>query len=166
MTISNLQQRTLWAISLALALIIVLIASYSAWQWHHDWQLRTQPLASVSSLKNSQDATFLITAIPEQHLFGQSLAQGSVPVSNLQMVITGIVKSMDDGKGKASKVYISLAGKPSKIYQLGDTLPYGVRIYQITADTIIFDNDGRLEKLSLTRDKLVFKPKGFLNNET
>ena len=82
------------------------------------------------------------------------------------MVITGIVKSMDDGKGKASKVYISLAGKPSKIYQLGDTLPYGVRIYQITADTIIFDNDGRLEKLSLTRDKLVFKPKGFLNNET
>ena len=99
----------------------------------------------------------MITRLPERHLFGRPLSTGTVPVTNLQLQITGIV--LNEKNSKLSKAYISSAGQLSKIYRIGDTLPSGVKLYEITADTVIFENDGRLEKLSLTRLGLHFTPK-------
>ena len=78
-----------------------------------------------------------------------------MPVTNLQMRVTGIVKM--SGQSNSSKAYISVEGQPGKIYQEGDDLPNGVRIYTISDDAVILDIDGRFEKLPLPREKLQFK---------
>lgn len=156
----NLNQHTLLALFASISLLTIATLGYEMWQWRSDWQLAHQSLNHNITSKNTADINQLIMDIPNQHLFGKALTQGAVPVTNLQMQVTGIVKNNDD----ASKVYISISGQPSKIYRTGDTLPYGVKIYKITADTVIFENDGRLEKLSLAREKLEFKPKGSARN--
>jgi type II secretory pathway component PulC len=152
----NLNQQTLLALFVSSILVTIITFSVAAWQWRSDWQLVHQSNREATTVKMNDDTNQMILNIPEQHLFGKSLPQGSVPVTNLQMQITGIVLSSKTSN--ASKVYISIAGQPSKIYHTGDTLPYGVKVYKITPDTVIFDNDGRLEKLSLAREKLEFKP--------
>jgi hypothetical protein len=52
-----------------------------------------------------------------------------------------------------------MSGQPSKIYQVGDSLPYGVKVHEITHDAVILENGGHLEKLPMTREKLKFKPR-------
>jgi hypothetical protein len=69
------------------------------------------------------------------------------------------VKVEHELNGSISKAYISISGQPGKIYQIGDNLPYGVKVYDITPDTVILENDGHLEKLPLPREKLLFKRK-------
>ena len=101
----------------------------------------------------------MIASIPDEHLFGKAFSKsGDVPITNLQLRVTGIVKVQDEENGSYSKAYISISGQPSKIYQVGDSLPYGVKVYAISHDTVILENGGRLEKLPLPREKLVFKP--------
>jgi type II secretory pathway component PulC len=101
-----------------------------------------------------------ITSVPNEHLFGKMVSKtGAMPVTNLQFRVTGIVK-VDTEKYEAfSKAYISISGQPSKIYQIGDSLPYGVKVYDITSDAVILENEGHLEKLPLPREHPTFKPK-------
>src|SRR3990167_2137995 len=148
--ISNqLTQRGLYATLAGLIGITFLCATFT---WRHDWALAHDKTAQVATPIVASNAV-KTPSLPELHIFGQSYSNSEVPISSLQLVITGIVKS----EGEASKVYLSLAGQPSKIYQEGDSLPYGVKIYAITADTIILENNGHLEKVPLNREKLVFK---------
>lgn len=124
------------------------------WQWHADWELAHQIIAPPS-LATSSEMVLKIAALPSAHLFGQRY-HGNIPISNLQLRVTGIVK-LDGDNAAASKVYISTAGGASKIYQSGDFVTDGVKIYDITADTVMLETDGHLEKLSLPRQKLIFK---------
>ena len=67
---------------------------------------------------------------------------------------------MDSNRsGPVSKAYISIDGQPSKIYQVGESLPSGVKVYDITPNEVVLENDGNLEKLPLPREQLKFKPK-------
>jgi len=99
----------------------------------------------------------MVTHLPEHHLFGQSFSNGSVPMTSLQLRVTGIVKLEHEINGALSKAFISLAGQPSKIFRVGDKLPYGVKVYDITPLAVILENEGHLEKLTLSREKLQFK---------
>lgn len=147
------QQHIIVAVCIALALLTSFTFIYVTWQWRDDWLL-TQQEAKAAAIPKADETANLIASIPDAHLFGLSLSNGDVPITNLQLLVTGIVKA-EDG---SSKAYISIAGAPSKIYQSGDSLPYGVKVYDITQDTVILENDGRLEKLPLPREKLQFKP--------
>lgn len=154
----NLRHQAMLGICLIALLLIMLTFAYSLMQWREDWALSHQKkVAPVASMHSNQTAE-MIAAIPNHHLFGKSFSTPSkMPISNLQLRLTGIVK-FDSKTGQHSKAYISLAGKPAKIYQVGDQLPYGVRIYDITEHAVILENNDGLEQLPLPRQLLQFKP--------
>lgn len=98
----------------------------------------------------------LIDDISKHHLFGNTAAivQTIVPVTSLQLKLVGIVQSKPD---QLSRAIISEAGLRGKIYKLNDQLPSGARISAITADSVILDNAGRMEKLPLQRVLVSFQ---------
>ena len=155
----QLNQRTLSGLLIALALLVSATMIFIATQWYDDWKLAHQPPPTTSQPTADANAR-LIKQIPDLHLFGQDItATGNMPITNLQLRVTGIVREENASKEKVSKAYISISGGPGKIYQVGDSLPDGVRIYEITPDTVILENGGRLEKLPLPREHLEFKPR-------
>jgi hypothetical protein len=155
----NLQQRAILGISALLALLVSLTLVFAFMRWRNDWILVHQQTMGAPSLATIDETASMIAAIPNHHLFGQSFSNGAMPVTNLQLRVTGIVKVLDERMGAISKAYISISGQPGKVYHIGDKLPYGVKVYDITPDTVILQNDGRLEKLPLPRKKLKFKLK-------
>lgn len=150
--------RAIIGISLAMATIVLITFIYSVWQWRNDWLLTHQAIAKVPvAIKtNTND----ISSIALDHIFGKSPSKvGEMPITNLQLRVTGIVKVDSNQSHTTSKAYISISGQQSKIYKVGDTLPYGVKVYDITPDAVILENDGHLEKLPLPRTPLKFKAK-------
>jgi type II secretory pathway component PulC len=160
--ITNLytEQRALLGACLLSAGLVAFTGIYTLTQWVGDWTLAHPQPANKPAIAATNESAALIAAIPDAHLFGKSFSDtGNVPITSLQLRVTGIV-DIDDGEGgSASKAYISIAGAPSKIYQVGDSLPYGVKLYSISADTVMLENDGKLEKLPLPREPLAFKPR-------
>ena len=151
------QQQTVLGGSALLILLICTTLLYSLWQWRSDWILAHQSLPSLSATFSADKNASLISAISGEHLFGQSISNGNLPLSNLQLQITGIVKTDPKQNAALSKAYISISHQPSKIYQVGDHLTSLVKVYDITADSVILENDNHFEKLSLSREKLQFK---------
>lgn len=155
---TQISQRSIVALCAIFAALVCCTFGYAAWQWYDDWQLANQPVAKVPVVAKSDAVGKMIAAIPDKHLFGQAF-NGNVPITNLQLKVTGIVKFDGNANAADSKAYISISGQPSKIYQIGDNLPYGVKIYDISENSVILENDGRLEKLPMPRQKLHFKPR-------
>jgi type II secretory pathway component PulC len=154
----NLTSKQLIAIVTSIALLLVLTFVYLLWLWRADWQL-THPLPTVNQNIDNHHARDMLTTLSSAHLFGQSF-QGDVPTTNLQLRVTGIVKmEMSD---LPSKAYISVLGQASRVYKKGDQLPNGVKIYAITKDAVIVENNGHLEKCPLPRVPLEFKPQAKL----
>ncbi len=152
-----LQQRALPLTCAILILLSLSLFAYALWQWRADWVLAHQQAPS-QVVEKIDDTTDLIATLPQIHLFGHALrGAGDMPISNLQLRVTGIVEVASNAMGQQSKAYISMAGEREKIFRVGDSLPYGVKIYAITADAIILENEGQLEKLPLARAKLQFK---------
>jgi hypothetical protein len=151
----NLQQRTVMGICASLSVLFCLTFLYAGWQWHSDWVLAHQNLAASSIAKTDETAN-LITAIPSAHLFGKAFGEGDMPISSLQLSVTGILK-VEGSDSSASKASISVEGQPSKIFQMGDKLPDGVKIYDIMDEAVVLENNGHLEKLPLARAPLQFK---------
>jgi type II secretory pathway component PulC len=149
-------QQTAFFSVIGLAILTCLTLFYDLWQWHSDWRLIHQPLPPLHQVTTSQIIN--LDNIPAAHLFGKPLAKiTDVPISSLHLQVTGIVKVENGQEEHDSKVYLSISGQPSKIYRIGDNVS-GVKIYSITPDTVILENNGRFEKLPLHREKLQFKP--------
>lgn len=142
---------TLFILSLLLGTTFI----YGLNQWHHDWRIAHQDVPSLGLSDKVATITRVIAQIPQAHLFGRHLASGNIPITSLQMRIIGIVHTREKA---SSKVYISISGQPGKIYHIGDTLPNGVKVHDISSTVVIFDNDGQLEKLMIPRQSLYFKP--------
>ncbi len=156
----RLPQRTMVGISGALALTACFLIVYSLWRWHSDWVIAYKTPMAPPALNATDGTAMMIAAIPDDHLFGKAFSNnGEVPISDLQLRVTGIVKTMNEDNSTDSKAFISISGQPSKVYQAGDSLPYGVKVYEITPDAVILENGGRLEKLTLPREKLQFQPR-------
>ncbi|HSW69719.1 MAG TPA: type II secretion system protein N [Gammaproteobacteria bacterium] len=138
------------------------------WTWRGDFLL-TRSYSSENSNNAAANAQLitLIDAIPAWHLLGKYgvVKQSNLlPVTSLKIRLIGVIKSTPD---KFSRVIISESNQPGKIFAVGDTLPSsGVRIYAITADGVILNNGGRLEKLPLQRTPLLFRgmPKPLLGD--
>jgi hypothetical protein len=166
LTNAQLKQHAATGIAVLLGIAILLTLICSIRGWYHDWTLIHQATASTESMPADDDISHLIASLPSTHIFGQNFTKnGAIPVSSLELRVTGIVKINQDTQNSVSKAYLSISGQPSKIYQPGDSLPDGVKVYDITADTVILENDGRLEKLPLPRNKLQFKPREVEDSE-
>lgn len=153
----QINQRYLVGATAALGILLTVTLLYVLTSWIQDWRLAHQAVVSNLKLDSGANAQ-LIADIPNQHLFGLS-PTGDMPITNLELRVTGIAREADAQRDNTSKAYISIAGGPSKIYQVGDNLPDGVKVYDITPDTVILENGGKLEKLPLPREKLQFKPR-------
>lgn len=159
LSISHLNPRYGTIVSAILAGLTALTLIAAVIQWHADWQL-AHAKPAITRQDNTPAAAELVASIPSEHLFGKSFDEGGdMPISNLQLKVTGIMKFTDDQGNDQSKATISIAGEASKIYQKGDTLPYGVKVYNITDEAVVLENDGHLEKLPLPRESLQFKPR-------
>lgn len=143
---------------LGVLVIAMLVICFS--QWHQDWVLIHQR-PSIAVVQ-TDPTTAMINGLPKAHLFGEAFSKGDMAITNLQLRVTGIVKVNQEDGSNFSKAYISVSGQPAKIFEVDDSLSDGVKIYSITPDSVILENDGHLEKLPLPREKLQFKP---LNTE-
>lgn len=144
-----------FALFLLMLLITLVTLTNLLTEWHADWNLAHPKKAPAQIVKTSvtDDISHSIATIPQIHLFGEAITGiGNMPLSNLQLHLTGIVHSTGD-----SKAYIAIATHPGKIYRTGDQLPYGAKIFAITDDTVVLQNEGHLEKLTLPREKLQFR---------
>ena len=159
LSIINLNMRHLTGLCALLAAFTGITLLLCLKQWHDDWQLAHTPIAVPSASTENQTAT-LIASLPTEHLFGKSFSEGGdVPISNLGLQVTGILEGTDEDGNDISKAAISLSGAPAKIYLKGDILPDGIKVYNITDDAVILENNGHLEKLPLSREPLTFKPR-------
>lgn len=147
------KSRLLLASFLLLSAIVIIAICLFGKQLYTIYQFTHAPLPQtvVTKLAHNQETFVDISAA---HLFGNAppvLKQ--MPISRSQLQLTGIVKSLTGN----SKAYIAIAGQPSKIYKIGELLTEQMKIYDITADTVILQNAGQLEKLLLAREALIFK---------
>lgn len=156
--LNALQQKQLINLSIGFLCVLVLSALLEAISaWHADWMLiNTTPHHSTIA---SPHAAALVAAIPSQHLFGKAMGStNNLPITNLQLHVTGITKVEHETIDNPSRASISMAGQPSKLYEVGDEIAAGVKVYQIDQDAVVLQNDGELEKLPLPRAPLEFKP--------
>jgi type II secretion system protein C len=148
-----------WAM-LGLASILLLYTLVSMlFAWHSDFVIsKNQPMASARTEDAASAEATLIAGLPTAHLFGMQADEDTdfLPVTSLQLHLTGVIKDTEDN---TSKVIISEAGQPGKIYSVGDALTTGIKIYSINEDGIVLEHSGRLEKLPLVRSKLQFQDK-------
>lgn len=158
LTLTLNKQQYFLAANILLALFIAFIIIYSLTEWYSDWQLTQHEKIAIISPSFKDNTAAMINSLPDKHIFGQSLTDGSVPITNLQLRVTGIVAIENSNDHQTSKAYISMGEQASKVYRIGDTLGYGVKIYDITSDAVFLENDGHIEKLPLPRSKLTFKP--------
>jgi len=157
MTTINLNQRTILGAGVTLAVMTILMFLFAFYQWYADWML-AHYTGKPLSISTEDQTTKLVASIPDAHLFGKAFSgSGDAPISSLQFKVTGIVKVTNETGTEVSKAYISVAGQPAKIFEVGDSLPYGVKVYEISGNAVILENDGHLEKLPLAREPLQFK---------
>ena len=137
-------------VSVSCCTLIGLITIYS---WWSDATLKQQPMPKPSIAVNKKNSDF--TDLQSAHLFGTAFNADEMPISNLQVHISGIVIGIGDrSQGKA---YIASLGSKEKIYLAGDLLAPGTKVYQIVKDGVILENHGKLEKILLNRPNLAFK---------
>lgn len=152
-----------WSVLIASILILLILAYQTISAWHSDYLLANYSPKPVSSAASNDDVAKMIAAIPEQHIFGHSGDTGAVPITSLQLQLVGVIQATPE---EFSRVIISRAGNPGKVYRIGDSLTSGVKINAVTPTGVILDNGGNLEKLPLSRQPLLFqdKPKSILSS--
>jgi len=138
-------------IMLALLLLIITLANYFLF-----WRNLTQPAVVADVVVPTQlNFATKTTDISNWHLFGLApVDQSILPGTQLQAELTGVMVAIPD---QFSAAIISTASQPSRVYRIGDTLAgMQVRVSSITKDSVVLDNGGHLEKLSLQRTSLEF----------
>ncbi len=153
-----------WGRRLSIAVLIMISISltiscfYVITTWRHDMSLSTPTLTSTNpSASPKNDTAPQIAQLQNLHLFGTygaANASMTLPMTSLQLRLVGSIKTTPASQ---SKVIISEADQPAKVYQTGDVLPSGVRVYAITATSVILEHGGQFEKLPLVRSTLSFK---------
>ena len=139
-------------IIMSIFLLMALVSGVSN-IWDAIWAGHEKPVMHVALTKNKDQE--LVMGLPREHLFGQRIsASSTLPITSLQLQLTGIMKV---GISNESKALISESGKPAQVYGVGDVLPSGIKVYAVNEDEVVLERDGHLEKLPLARSPLSFE---------
>jgi len=114
----------------------------------------THQTAKVASQQSVVAANSPVFTLP---LFGDyvpDITETEIRQSKLNVEIVGIMYASDK---KQSQVLILDANGEEKPYLLGDTLPGGAEIKQISKNRIVVLHNGELESLSLPQNELLFE---------
>lgn len=156
--LTGARSRRVGLLVLTVMIILLLVMFFHVLSSLHADIKLLQSLGTKKTFSTTDNGTVgLITQIPEWHLFGKYAVMEKtdvLPVTSLQLQLIGVIKATPE---TFSRVIISEAGQPGKVYQTGDKLSSGVRIYAISEDGVILENEGRLEKLLLRRSPLLFR---------
>lgn len=120
------------------------------------WEMKSGVVVSTDSTTNVADANAQkrLPSFSTLSIFGAHQANiQTIPTARIQYRLEGILRSADPNQ---SRVLISAAGKPGQTYHLGDSFGNGIVIRQILDDSVIFERNGQLEKLTLPRPELKF----------
>jgi general secretion pathway protein C len=94
-----------------------------------------------------------ITAIVSAHLVGvapvERQEQGPIGVTNLPLVLTGVIASNDPRYGLA---ILGPSAQSTKVYPVGDNVPGGAKLHEVYPDHVVIDRGGVLETLALPRN--------------
>lgn len=157
-------RRASWGVSSLLGLLTLAAVIQTITTWYDDIVIAHSTVARAGAQSAMDSTAQLITQIPEEHIFGKLGNEGALPITSLQIRLVGVIKSEPESQ---SRVIISEAGQPGKVYAIGDTLPSGIMVNAIADDGVILENGGHLEKLPLRRSTLSFQgmPKPLLPQE-
>lgn len=148
-----------------MAILLLFTSIHVLYSWYAAVTIQFHKTATVTTKPMADEVTQAIAALPERHLFGnnQAVVTEGLPMTSLQLRLLGVIKT---DPLKFSKVIISEANQPGKVYSKGDSLVSGVTVYEITDDGVVLENGGHFEKLPLLRTPLTFQgaPKPMLEN--
>lgn len=145
-------------------MLVSIIVFFSLLIFNNIFSIRLSPLSTMDKTpindktvqpfrKNSY------TAILNSPLFGiyipDNIADGGVKKSLLNVTVAGILLS---NKTEHSQVIIRSANNEETVYQIGDTIPGDALVKRITANDVIVEHDGNIERLSLPKNGLNFEP--------
>ncbi len=155
-----------WGALVLFSILCVAAVTHTFTHWYQDCIITRVSAVSMKQNMAEDHVAQWIAQIPEEHLFGKlGVTDGeAVPITSLQLRLVGVINS---GEESSSRVIISEAGQPGKVYSVGDSLPSGITVNAITDDGVILENDGHMEKLPLQRSQLSFQgmPKPLLDSE-
>ncbi|MEY4760460.1 MAG: hypothetical protein RLZZ200_316 [Pseudomonadota bacterium] len=113
-------------------------------------RLKSTGAAAVSApaLPPSTDIAALVGA----NLFGGGTSaagsQGPVPVSNVPLVLVGVLAATDPALGVA---ILGPTSDAAKVYLVKDIMPGGVKLHAVKPDRVLIDRGGMIESLLLPR---------------
>lgn len=156
-----------WIMLVAIGLLVLFSLISMPYDWYSDIKLAKARAAAAKNQPAVDQVALLSKKIPDFHLFGigpGGASTDTIPITSLQIKLVGVIKAVPES---ASRVIISESNQPGKVYQVGDKLTSGVKVYAITTDGVILQNGTRLEKLPLQRSNLIFQgmPKQLLQGE-
>ncbi len=102
---------------------------------------------SIPALPAATDITALIGA----NLFGGGTGaaiQGPAPISNIPLVLVGVLAATDPALGVA---ILGPTAEAAKVYLVKDMLPGGARLFAVHPDRVLIDRGGTIEALLLPR---------------
>ena len=133
---------------LNVAMLLLLTASMAHWTWL--LAKPSLPPLVVAPPVATANKSFSIQSLLAAHLFGQvsqELTGGrldTLPVSSLNMVLTGVIAS--DSGGYA---LISVNGQPQESYAVGQTITSGAVLQAVYPDRAVIQRNNVLESLML-----------------
>ncbi len=153
-TSAILRQYCSLGLALLLSALVIMALFQTLSQWKNVWTVtHTQVRVTAQPPQEAPPLPALLEAVPNAHLFGQVIDQSpaNLPIAQLNWQVLGLVKVNHEEGASVSKVYLSIDGGPSHIYQKGDRLQGDIVIHEITPQAIIIEHQGRLEQLPLLR---------------
>lgn len=94
------------------------------------------------------------------HLFGmytpKNLDPNQLPKATLDLTLNGVFLAVPE---KYSQAVLTAPGENQKVYNVGDDLPEGAKLYQVLNNSVIILYNGQLQQLLLPEPKVKFKNK-------
>jgi general secretion pathway protein C len=130
---------------------------------HAAWAFRTLPVSQVTpsaAIVSAEPRPGVnVRQIVDAHLFGSNAIAPTVdaahaPETQLPLALSGIIATAHASQGYA---ILGEKGKPSHLYYAGASLSDVAqgRLYQVFADHVVLDLNGRLETLRLPRQTML-----------
>jgi general secretion pathway protein C len=130
-------------------MLLLLVASLAQWTWLMV-KPPLPPLVVAPPPPPAPTSTFSLQPLLAAHLFGQASEDlagqrhDNLPVSSLNLVLTGVVAS--DTGGYA---LISVNGQPQEPYAVGQTVTGGAVLHAVYPERVVIRRNGSLESLLL-----------------
>jgi|GEM_PF-7075863 len=144
-TIISDSRTALLSVFISLAcLTAVVVNSVSDWG-----KMPNESIAHQSVAVKTETVTLVPDNIAKMHLFGVApTIADTLPKTKLALKLEGVLLSAD---AIHSSAIIAPTGGVSSVYSLGEVLPNGATLDQITDEFVVLKTQGRLEKLLLDR---------------